>query len=120
MLGCSHHAIGLGPANKGGYQVRNRIRILAKRPRIDDRIARVAVHVRDWEEVPVNTDCARLLRGNRAELLSVGHVTSRPKRHGIGKRESRCNWLAMEATSRGGFLSRNAPSTCTVSVTEPT
>ena len=56
-------------------------RVLAKRSRVDDRIARVVVDVDDGGEVDVHADRPRLLSGDTARLARQPLVARRPERH---------------------------------------
>ena len=74
-------AAGLQPLDSGAYQRAHPRRILAERPDVDHRIARVVVDVGDGREVDVHADGARLRAGDPRRLAHQPGVSSRAEGH---------------------------------------
>ena len=80
------HAAGLQAADVGAAEAADRRGILAVRPRVDHRIARVVVDVDDRREVDLDADRARLDRGDPAGLVGELLVAGGAERHVARKR----------------------------------
>src|SRR6266446_9287351 len=86
MFGGGQAAILADAANKLAYKLRDALRILPERSRVDDRIAGIVVYVRVRRIDPMNADGARFERSDLAHGVSVFQISACRKRHSGGKR----------------------------------
>ena len=75
------HACRLQSANVGGRKTSDHGRILTIRSGVDDRVARIVVHVDDRREVHVNAEGARFLSGDASGFLRQLFVPGRAECH---------------------------------------
>ena len=81
MLQRRRHAGALHAADVGRRQPSDHRRILTVGPRVDDRVARIVVHVHDRCKVHVDAERARLFTGDASGFFGKALITRRPERH---------------------------------------
>ena len=81
----ANHAARAQTVDEGRRHLADTLGILAERSGVDDRVARVVVHVGNGREVHMNANRPRLLGDDPARLLGQHRVARRAERHGPGK-----------------------------------
>ena len=79
------HPTLMRPAYVRGHHRRHRRRVLPKGSRVDNRVLRIDLHIRDRIKVPSNPQRPRLLRDNLRPLLDIRRIARRSERHRVRK-----------------------------------
>ena len=107
MLGRGQRAIFLHAAHKLRHEFRHASRVFTERARVDDRIARIVVDVRDGRVNPIHSRGARFESGDFAHRVGVLRSAARGNRH---LRRKRCAFVEPHrgpALEIGGDEQRN-------------
>ena len=80
VLGGGQHSVRSRPADVGGHQCSDLLRVGAERSRADDRIRRIGIHVGDGKQVPVHADRTAFLRRNAAEFFRIRRLCRQPQK----------------------------------------
>src|SRR5215472_13148780 len=79
------HSTFVRAADVGRHHGGDLLWILAEGARVDDRVLRVNLHVRNGVEVPVDAESPRLLGNYFRELLNIGGVVRGAEGHRLGE-----------------------------------